>query len=119
MSIIGYDPYTNRSTTGGPVDGESSIQIPQCELVKMVELSKEAIGQIAEAVAEKLAAKMEPLKAPQLKNGKWLYKSEMGWGDTWICSECSEKTTSTVMGKPRYKFCPMCGAYMGGKNGND
>lgn len=48
------------------------------------------------------------------KIGKWLYKSGMGWGETWICSECGEKTTSTVMGKPRYKFCPMCGARMEG-----
>ena len=48
------------------------------------------------------------------KKGKWIYKSELGWGETWLCSECGEKTTSTIMGKPRYNWCPMCGADMRG-----
>ena len=53
------------------------------------------------------------------KKGKWMArwipKPELGWGETYICSECGEKTTSTVMGKPRYNYCPMCGADMRGK----
>lgn len=49
------------------------------------------------------------------KKGKWLHKSNLGWGETWICSECGEKTTSTIMGVPRYKWCPMCGAVMEGE----
>ena len=53
------------------------------------------------------------LTSAQPKNGKWLYRIGRG-GAGWICSECGEKTTSTVMGKPRYKFCPMCGARMEG-----
>lgn len=57
------------------------------------------------------------LPTAQPKTGKWLYKRGMGWGETWICSECGEKTTSTVMGKPRYKFCPMCGAKMEEEDG--
>ena len=61
-----------------------------------------------------LVPMIKAIKTAQPKTGKWLYKSGMGWGETWICSECGEKTTSTVMGKPRYKFCPMCGARMEG-----
>ena len=49
------------------------------------------------------------------KTGKWLYKIGAGWGETWICSECGEKTTSTATGKPRYKWCPMCGTRMEGE----
>lgn len=30
------------------------------------------------------------------------------------CSRCGEETWQTVMGKPRFKYCPMCGAYMRG-----
>ena len=53
-----------------------------------------------------------PSAQPKRKTGKWIYQSGLGWGETWICSECGEKTTSTIMGKPRYEWCPMCGADM-------
>ena len=46
------------------------------------------------------------------RKGKWIHKNDIGWGETWICSECGEKTVSTIMGMPRYKWCPMCGAEM-------
>jgi rubrerythrin len=48
----------------------------------------------------------------QPKRGKWIHHPEIGWGETWLCDQCGEKTTSTVMGKPRANFCPMCGAKM-------
>ena len=57
-----------------------------------------------------------PSAQPERKKGKWIYHSEIGWGDTWLCDQCGEKTTSTVMGKPRANYCPMCGAYMRGEN---
>ena len=46
------------------------------------------------------------------KRGKWIHHPEIGWGETWLCDQCGEKTASTVMGKPRWKYCPMCGAKM-------
>ena len=46
------------------------------------------------------------------KRGKWIHHPEIGWGETWLCDQCGEKTTSTVMGKPRANFCPNCGADM-------
>ena len=55
-----------------------------------------------------------PPAQPERK-GKWIYHSEIGWGDTWLCDQCGEKTTSTVMGKPRANYCPMCGADMRGE----
>ena len=49
------------------------------------------------------------------KKGKWIHHPEIGWGETWLCDQCGEKTTSTVMGKPRANFCPNCGADMRGE----
>lgn len=53
-------------------------------------------------------------EVPQRIKGRWVSHPEIGYGETWLCSECGEKTTSTVMGEPRYNFCPMCGADMRG-----
>lgn len=50
---------------------------------------------------------------PERKTGHWVYRPEWSkYGDVWSCSECGEKTSQSVMGKPRYKYRPMCGAKM-------
>lgn len=48
-----------------------------------------------------------------LKTGHWVYRPEWSkYGDVWSCSECGEKISQSVMGEPRFKYCPMCGAKM-------
>lgn len=54
----------------------------------------------------------QPVDAVPVVHGRWVHHPEIGWGSTCLCSECGEKTVETVMGEPRYKFCPMCGADM-------
>jgi len=46
------------------------------------------------------------------KTGKWISADAIFGGVPFYCSECGENTRDTVMGKPRWKFCPMCGAKM-------
>ena len=46
------------------------------------------------------------------ETGKWISADAMFHGVPFYCSECGENTRDTVMGKPRWKFCPMCGAKM-------
>ena len=58
--------------------------------------------------------RLQPIQ-PEPKRGKWIHHPEIGWGETWLCDQCGEKTTSTVMGKPRANFCPNCGADMRGE----
>ena len=52
------------------------------------------------------------IQSAEPKRGKWIHHPEIGYGETWLCDQCGEKTTSTVMGKPRANFCPNCGAKM-------
>jgi len=49
-------------------------------------------------------------KAEQPKKGRWISADAMFHGVPFYCSECGENTRDTVMGKPRWKFCPMCGS---------
>ena len=59
-----------------------------------------------------------PFVQPERKTGHWVYRPEWSkYSDVWSCSECGEKTSQSVMGEPRFKYCPMCGAKMenGGK----
>ena len=55
---------------------------------------------------------MLPSAQPERKTGHWVKSDMQRWYDVWLCSECGEKTDSAVMSKPRYKYCPMCGAKM-------
>ena len=55
------------------------------------------------------------LPPAQPKKGRWISADAMFHGvPFYCCSECGENTRDTVMGKPRWKFCPMCGAKMEG-----
>ena len=54
-----------------------------------------------------------PSAQPERKTGHWVYRPEWSkYGDIWSCSECGEKTSQSVMGEPRFKYCPMCDAKM-------
>ena len=57
----------------------------------------------------------QPTIEPERKTGHWVYRPEWSkYSDVWSCSECGEKTSQSVMGEPRFKYCPMCGAKMKG-----
>ena len=56
--------------------------------------------------------RIEQLPSAQAKRGKWISADAMFGGVPFYCSECGENTRDTVMGKPRWNFCPNCGADM-------
>ena len=56
---------------------------------------------------------LNDLPSAQPNTGKWISADAIFGGVPFYCSECGENTRDTVMGKPRYNFCPMCGAKMG------
>ena len=41
------------------------------------------------------------------KEGSWI--EDGYYNEPCVCSCCGEPCKDTVMGKPRWKFCPMCG----------
>ena len=51
---------------------------------------------------------------PERKIGRWI-RENSAYEMLFRCSECGERTTSTIMDKPRYEWCPMCGADMRGE----
>ena len=55
------------------------------------------------------------IDAVSVVHGEWMPNPKIGWGETWVCSICGEKTISSIMGYPRYNYCPMCGAKMDGE----
>ena len=55
---------------------------------------------------------LEKLPSAEPKKGRWISADAMFHGVPFYCSECGENTRDTVMGKPRWKFCPNCGAKM-------
>lgn len=52
------------------------------------------------------------IRIPEQRKGKWIPQDKIFEGIPFVCSICGELTTETVMGKPRYNYCPMCGATM-------
>ena len=55
--------------------------------------------------------KMPPAQPERIK-GRWISADAIFGGEPFYCSECGENTRDTVMGKPRWNFCPNCGAEM-------
>ena len=57
------------------------------------------------------AVRALPSAQPERKTGHWVGHWIEG-GEPYHCSECGEFTRETVMGKPRWNYCPNCGAKM-------
>ena len=88
---------------------------PTCNQLATDTISRQAAIEALYSVDEYNSRSVKAIKQLppiQPKRGKWIHHPEIGWGETWLCDQCGEKTTSTVMGKPRANFCPMCGADM-------
>ena len=64
--------------------------------------------------ANEAIKQLNDLPSADRPSGEWIHKPQIGWGESWICSICGEKTTSSIMGYPRYEYCPNCGAKMKG-----
>ena len=69
----------------------------------------EGVGEIPVITKEEID-QMPTVDAVPVRHGKW-EKTSCKWV-TYECSECGEKTDETIMGLPRYVYCPMCGARM-------
>lgn len=67
-------------------------------------------------LAKTIIDKLESLPSAEPKRGKWISADAIFGGIPFYCSECGENTRDTVMGEPRWNYCPMCGSYNGGEN---
>ena len=55
----------------------------------------------------------------QPKRGRWISADAIFGRVPFYCSECGENTLDTVMGKPRWNFCPNCGCAMNEDDTNE
>lgn len=53
-----------------------------------------------------------PSEGPKQETGEWIPIDNKGVVQIWECSKCGETTYSSMLRKPRYRFCPMCGRKM-------
>ena len=67
------------------------------------------------AALREALGRVESVDAVPVRHGKW--EKHKG---IFICSRCltGYKEQPTMMGKPLFEFCPVCGAKMDGKDGD-
>jgi len=66
------------------------------------------------ALLDKCESEINDIPSADRPQGEW-FKDDEG---TFICSACGSgyKDQPTLMGKPMFKWCPLCGARMKGDN---
>ena len=48
----------------------------------------------------------------RIRNDRWELDSDPGEAWRYKCPVCGEKCKETVMGQPRWNYCPMCGTLL-------
>ncbi len=92
-----------------PIDADKATEVVGYFLEQM---GIALFGINGKDLARTLLLRVPTIDAVSVVHGEWKPNPKIGWGETWVCSICGEKTTSSVMGYPRYRYCPMCGAKM-------
>ena len=84
--------------------------------IDAIDKAKTVRNESCEMFVAKINAQMNieqlPPVQPERPKGEWISADAIFGGVPFYCSECGEKTLDTVMGKPRWNFCPNCGADM-------
>ena len=62
--------------------------------------------------AVEIVENFPPADVRPVVRGRWILDSDPGEPWKYKCDLCGEVTNNTCMGKPRYNYCPMCGALM-------
>lgn len=101
---------------GGAIDGDTNEAINMAIKALSEPEPKKGEWKYVEPEPEYIKAVdmvIKVLKEPKCKKGKWI--RDAVWFTRYYCSQCGEKTEDTIMGEPRYRWCPMCGADMRGE----
>ena len=93
----------DRLRTAAKASAFLATMLPKSNGNAMTDLLNEA----ADTIEALPAADVWPVK-----RGSWI--EDGYYNEPCVCSECGEPCKDTVMGKPRWNFCPNCGAKMEG-----
>ena len=81
--------------------------------VNFVEAKESAVHRLA-AIEDILGDEYELDDVAPVRYGRWIDAESDDGCTVWHCSKCSYPI-KTICGYPIYKYCPMCGALMDGK----
>ena len=100
-----------------PIERQEALDAINSYFVNPPEYMRAYADRLLHAVKEDLVDDINnlPTIEPMRKKGKWVSADAIFGGVPFYCSECGENTRDTVMGKPRWNFCPNCGADMRGE----
>ena len=132
MDLCVFDPSTGEEIEPHLLNDISRATYDACkgalEILKRLDTDSDTISRQAaieavmecydndelfEVYEEKLR-ELPPAQPERIK-GRWISADAIFGGEPFYCSECGENTRDTVMGKPRWNFCPNCGADMRGE----
>lgn len=91
------------------ITSNMSVCVNKDECHGMKRMQRQAVLEVANMPAADVAP---------IRHGRWEWDEEMG---VFLCSLCGNgwKEQPTLMGKPLYEWCPVCGAKMDVGDGDD
>ena len=94
------------------IDRQAAVDTIEEYFARIGKLKRRGLNNGEKAIALDTVGAIKSLPSAEPKRGKWISADAIFGGEPFYCSECGENTRDTVMGKPRWNFCPNCGADM-------
>ena len=92
---------------------EEYCEYEDCEAERMVVQSLSSLYPLKEFEEIAIDKVLDAVKKPKRIKGRWIPSDTDGF----VCSVCRNgyRNQPTLMGKPMFEFCPVCGAKMDGE----
>ena len=96
------------------ISRQSAVDALNEYFARIGKLKRRGLTKGEKAIRLDTVGTIKTLPSAEPKRGRWISADAIFGGVPFYCSECGENTRDTVMGKPRWNFCPNCGCRMDG-----